>query len=892
MPDFDRTFRLLTGHARMFSWQRRLLHDWFLGGRLPDEIDLPTGLGKTSVMALWLMALAEQLGERRTDRLPLRYVHVVDDRALVDQASLEACRLARNLGLQPGLEWMRRALGIGREGLAVSTLHGGLAGSTRWLADPTSPSITVVTAENAISGLLFDADGTSSRMRSVRAALLGVDSLIVVDEIRLVPQFVRLVARLVKEGAQALWPSVKGIRPPRFLPMSATGCGRGTVFRLETGDLEDGIVARRLEAACHLRIERTGAGNGAGDVLALRLADAAWRMACGGREHASSPVRVAVFCDDGDLAGRVHDVLKRRRVSGACGDSRGVDIQFLADGLRVLERHTVVAERLCRAGFLPCRAGGTEVSTILVASATIAESMDIEVDRMVCDVVPLDRMILRFGRLARRKGEGRAVVVVDGMMLARRPAVQAKRLEGVIGVLERLGADASRAAFMRLRIRDPELFAQAVSPDPYPPWLKINLRGRPFLVPLDRIGTDEEDDCADDAARSEILWRANLPWRQGAPNPEKADVDGYLGAAPPHPLEGVKAPAPALASLLIRRAEALVCGPEAAAGPVREENNSMGAVLLSQDGRFKEAYTVPRLAEMSVAELEARIRGGTVLCSAGLGGLDAEGRLNPGCDGPVSTVDSGWPENWRRCLGFRIRQVAGEGLCRLERGWNRLFVMDLGRKNGNDSTFLVVDVQHEERGRDRKIRDRGGGRERLSLVAAEVARFAEILELSDGPARALELAGAWLDLGRAHDLWRRAFSASQEDGMPSTRRKGRDRAGFRDGWGSLFDMMEQIMPMDLDDELRDLVHHLISRHADAVPLASPEGMAGEEVAVGTGGRTRARLARLVNRYGQWGLAWLEMLLWVAECRAASEKSPPCWRNGCVDGGPDLWPGRT
>ncbi len=886
MPDFDRTFRLLTGHARMFAWQRRLLQDWFLDGRLPDEIDLPTGLGKTSVMALWLMALAGQLAEKRRERLPLRYVHVVDDRALVDQASLEACRLARNLVSQPGLEWMRRALGLGRKGLAVSTLHGGLAGNSRWLADPASPSITVMTAENAISGLLFDADGMSTRMRSVHGALLGVDSLIVVDEIRLVPQFVRLVARLVKEGAQALWPSVQGIRPPRLLPMSATGCGRGTVFRLETDDLEDRIIAQRMEAMRHLHIERTGAGDGTGDVLAMRLADAAWRMACGEREPACFPLRIAIFCDDGKLAGQVHDVLRRRRIAGS-GSSHGVDIQFLADDQRVLERHTVVAERLCRAGFLQGCASRTKVPTILVAPATIAESMDIEVDRMVCDVVSLDRMILRFGRLARRKGGGRAVVVVDGMMLARRTGIQTKRLERVVGVLERLGANASRAAFMRLRVRDPELVAQALSPDPYPLSRKNGLRGRPFIVPLDRLGTDEGNDCGEDASRSEILWRASLPWRRGSSEPEKADVDGYLDAAPPHPLEGVKATASALASLLIRRAEAVVCGPETIAGPMGEKENQMGIVLLSPDGRFREAYTVFRLAEMSVEELEARIGGGVILCSAGLGGLDADGRLNPDCAGPVSTVDSDWLENWRRCLGFRIRRVAGEGLCRLERGWNRLFVMDLGWKDGNDRTFLVVDVRHEERGHRRKTGDHGGERERLSLVAAEVAHIAGVLELSDGTARALELAGAWLDLGRAHELWKRAFSASQEDGTRSARRSGRGRAGLRDGWGGLFDMMEQIMPMDLDDELRDLVHHLISRHADAVPLVFPEDMADEGVTVGAGERERVRHARLVNRYGQWGLAWLEMLLWVAECRAASEKSPPCWRDGCLDGGPGL-----
>ena len=876
MPDFDRTFRLLTGHTRMLAWQRRLFRDWLRKGRLPDEIDLPAGLGKTSVMALWLMALAEQLGEGRENRLPLRYVHVVDDRALVDQASVEASRLARNLGLQPGLEWMRRALRIGREGLAVSTLLGGMAGSGRWLADPASPAIIVGTAEDVVSRFLFDGGGLSPRMRSVHAALLGVDSLMVVDEIRLVPRCVRLLARLVREGAQSLWPPASGFRRPRLLLMSATGGDSGDVFRLEASDFEDGIIARRLEAVRRLRVERTGAGDGGGDLLASRLADAAWRLACEGGK--SFCLRTVVFCDDADLARRVHDML-RERWRPDCG-SHEANVLLLTGERRRLEHHAV-AERLGRAGFLPGIAGGGGMPVILVTASTVAESMDLEADRMVCDLVSLDRMILRFGRLVRRAeaGSGRVVVVVDGMMLARSSGARAERLADVMRALERLGEDASQAAFLRLRAREPDLFAQGLSPDPYPPWPEVNRDDRVFRVSRDGPGPEDEDGH-DDAVRSEILWRAHLPWRHGVPEPDAADVAGYLVAAAPHPLEGLKANASRVAALLVSRAGALLRrsggNAEAVHGP-----EDAGAILLSRSGEFETAFTVGRLAEMSVAELEKRIGERTVLCAAGLGGLDAEGRLDPTGGGRVSAVDAGWPEGWQRCLGFRIRRVAGEGLCRLERGWNRLFVMDLGESVDGAGDFLVVDVRHPVAdGGKEHVRRRGEGG-RLPLVAAEVARLAEELRLPDVPARVLELAGAWLDLGRAHQLWRRTFSAMSEDGGDIGGRAGRRRIGFRDGWGSLFDMMEQIMPTDLDGEIRDLVHHLIGRHADAVPLTSAE----EVVDVDAGGG-QARLGRLERRYGQWGLAWLEALLWVAECRAASEESPPCWRDGCADGMPE------
>ena len=53
-PNFDTVFERLTG-CRPLRWQRRL-YGQFLDGDFPETIDLPTGMGKTSVMAIWLIA--------------------------------------------------------------------------------------------------------------------------------------------------------------------------------------------------------------------------------------------------------------------------------------------------------------------------------------------------------------------------------------------------------------------------------------------------------------------------------------------------------------------------------------------------------------------------------------------------------------------------------------------------------------------------------------------------------------------------------------------------------------------------------------------------------------------------------------------------------------------
>ena len=73
-----------------FNWQMRLLHR-FMDGDLPSAVDVPTGLGKTAVMALWLIARAADAD------VPRKLVYVVDRRAVVDQASRFAALLRENM---------------------------------------------------------------------------------------------------------------------------------------------------------------------------------------------------------------------------------------------------------------------------------------------------------------------------------------------------------------------------------------------------------------------------------------------------------------------------------------------------------------------------------------------------------------------------------------------------------------------------------------------------------------------------------------------------------------------------------------------------------------------------------------------------------------------------
>lgn len=193
-----------------FAWQRRLLFDHLLPGDLPDSLAVPTGLGKTAVMALWLMALG------RGAPLPRRLVYVVDRRTVVDQATAYAELLRRSLAEQPGLA---ERLGLPRD-LPVSTLRGQLADNGTWRSDPAAPSIVIGTVDMIGSRLLFEGYGVSRAMRPFHAGLLGCDAQVLLDEAHLSVPFARLVAQ-VGDGHRG------GVAPQvRLMSLSATGKGR------------------------------------------------------------------------------------------------------------------------------------------------------------------------------------------------------------------------------------------------------------------------------------------------------------------------------------------------------------------------------------------------------------------------------------------------------------------------------------------------------------------------------------------------------------------------------------------------------------------------------------------------------------------------------------------
>ena len=141
---FENEFKRLTGFSPL-PWQARLFAEYFSQGKLPSAVDIPTGLGKTAVIALWVVA-------RQMDiPLPRRLVYVVDRRAVVDQATEFVNSLVDKLTADGKI--------------SVSTLRGQHADNRSWLEDPSRLAIIVGTVDMIGSRLLFEGYGVSRKMR-------------------------------------------------------------------------------------------------------------------------------------------------------------------------------------------------------------------------------------------------------------------------------------------------------------------------------------------------------------------------------------------------------------------------------------------------------------------------------------------------------------------------------------------------------------------------------------------------------------------------------------------------------------------------------------------------------------------------------------------------------
>ena len=910
--EYTTTFSALTAENgtgnEPYRWQMRLLGR-FLAGDLPAAVDVPTGLGKTTVMALWLMALAAGAA------LPRRLVYVVDRRAVVDQATRFAERLRRNLP-----STLAGDLGLGDRPLPISTLRGGFADNRDWLEDPSRPAIVVGTVDMVGSRLLFAGYGVSRRMRPYHAGFLGTDTLVVLDEAHLCPPFETLLRDVAERrdgvfGATECASSAPDTPPPPFRLMSLSATGRtspapnatssvDSTFRLQKGDHDEAQVRERLTARKRLALVPIGDPKGLADELA---------------HHAASlgddpPARVLVYCDSRRVALEVRKRIEQTilhkaktrpdRAHGAC--------ELLVGERRAYERGAL-EQWLEHRGFLSGAPSSPLAPTFLVATSAGEVGVDLDADHLVCDLVAYERMVQRLGRVNRRGGATRKAHV-DVLIPRAGEEDEAAELEldARMAPLKQLpqGADgrhdASPQATVKLR-SDPTsaaLIERATTPAPLYPeltrplveaWAMTSLKehaGRPEVEPWLR-GWEEQEE-----PHTTVVWRRYLPRvRVGnvSTAPERL-VPSFFDTAPTHATERLEAVTSHVTSWMLARAQQVRMRPadHDQAVPI----DDIIALVLDRAGDLRttaslyELLSAARNRGRRLRSWERSLAGATLIVDSAICGL-AGGMLDEGSDEPVATADADqhWqelpeaPHSERPMVRFRVHPLAtspdGDGLQPAElNGWQhaRTFETELdgeGAPCGGLAVFTWPDDAADEHARSFKANPQTL-RDHTDQVAARVREIAARLGLPAAETDALLMAAELHDEGKAARRWQDAMNAP-EDGRPYAKTRGghwRLLEGYRHEFGSLLKAEQASLPADT----RDLILHLVAaHHGHGRPLIESAGCqeAPPSVLEATARDAALRYARLQRRYGLWGLAWREAILRAAD-RSASREGAGRW----------------
>lgn len=837
-----------------FLWQRRL-HALCLRGELPTALDLATGLGKTSTMAIWLHARLHGAN------LPRRLVYVVDRRAVVDQATEEAVRLkawAESLG----------------HALPVSTLRGQHVDNKAWLENPAGLAIIVGTVDLVGSQLLFQGYTTSPKMRPYHAGLLGNDTLFVLDEAHLAPAFQDLLERIVGPG-ESLRPDLSGAlatpSPPRLLALSATGRSGGAPFRLEAKEAAERAVAQRVHAEKWLSWEDAEVDP---KDVSRRLADHAWELV----GHGSRPLRCVVFANRRDAIVETYGHLQKRSKA----DAAGVELALLVGERRVHERAGVM-DTLKRLGFV---AGSpfVEKPAILLATSAGEVGVDLDADCAVMDLVAWERMAQRLGRVNRRGGTGRKAEVRVLIEALSDKADDEERQRRVMlrALLERLpstvaGFSASPAALGQLRDTFPGDVEAASTPAPLHPrleratlddWSMTSLPphpGRPRVTPWLRGWVRE-------TPQTTLVWRRHLPVR---------GFDEFFDAAPIHASERLEVEAQHAAAWLSKRLKVLHKRAEktrAEAERVSGEGGEPGKVTEAPRTALRSTWSggwgaFELAPDRKVADLADDLEGAMIVLPAELGGL-SEGMLDDAEDTAPPTADT---EGALEGIHWRVRfERRGSELS--EAGpWRRVERSVITADEEGDASWLVIERRKLEPTSEesRSIGRAQGLDEHQAWAETEASLLAKSLGLGDRAATVLTLAARLHDEGKAAERWQRAFGVTPEDRpLAKSGRGGVNQAllgGYRHEFGSLPKVEADPRFTALDAGERDLVLHLVaSHHGHARPTIPTVGCedAPPSKLTERAQQVALRYARLQQHWGPWGLAWWEALLRAADQRAS------------------------
>lgn len=963
MINFAKCFKELTDYPP-FAWQTKI-YERFLTDEIPASCDIPTGLGKTSVIAIWLLALASKLIENPPENnIPRRLVYVVDRRVIVDQATDEAerilCKLKefenaddedlrnifvtlQNASFLAERQKDDKQIGV----IALSTLRGEYADNREWCLDPSRPAIIVGTIDMIGSRLLFSAyGGVGESYKALQAGLLGQDSLLVIDEAHLSPAFMEMLRPL-----KNLVNRKKPIKQFKVMSLSATPLidEENEPFTLEKDAPEDLInpaSESRLNAEKHLEWQSFTVSE---EILRSKKSvellrdEQAREMANAAAQYKDSSASVLVFGATVNLVKKIKNELVQTH---AVEENQ---VKVMVGGMRGFERDDLVNDEVFRQ-FNPKREREKQnKSYFLIATSCAEVGVNLDADFAVCDVTSADSFIQRLGRV-NRFGNGSAKVTI----------VHPENLEN----LERV-SDEAKATFQELR-RHENLNASPLElrriefdektcfpPKPVSPpldkakiddWSMTSLKQKEFRRPL--VSYWLRGVTVDDSTETSLCWRADFNHIVEAAKFSEKDTEKERRKN--QSIEK-KLRRNLIASVKTVRVKSRECARETT-GRAKEaiisiaeksSNQRQRVVIISPANEYEVCFLQDLKDD---ADLYKRLIFSTVIFPCEVGGLDKDGIADGSaessfvedkveaigkkfvCEGEKKNVENESLEikpEWLRiimtksgdsvsieCLTQKENQFreqsypnfksAINAICKSE---NRKCVktIDLTSASNDDEEEIKQEIQmayliakkspdavlpnaadDDQNDDEDEASSIGYDKDKIpvELHNQHVSEFAkdiaEKLHLDRDLVKALELAGANHDKGKARECWQKAVGNFEFPEKTPLAKSNQNWFGhkynnyYRHEFGSLIEAEEN--EEIKNHSRRDLILHLIAAHHGYARPHFPERAFDRENPKGANfevaERAMLRFANLQIEYGWWQLAYLEAILKAADALAS------------------------
>ncbi len=859
---FAKRFEALTGNAP-FPWQERLFL-WFLSGKtLPADVSLPTGTGKTSIMAIWLLALAaKSSADSRQISIPRRLIWVVNRRVVVDQATDEAARMRERINdpaiveLDPIRSALMKLCGeTSGDVLGISTLRGQFEDNAEWRGNPSRPAVIVGTVDMVGSRLLFSGYGVGFKTKPLHAGFLGQDALLVHDEAHLEPAFQELLTAIREEQKRC---GEFG----RFHVMALSATSRAKkdanrandVFELDEDDKKSpSEIARRLGATKQVKPEPSKEKAALADEISNQALT-----------FEGSGCAVLIFVQSVEDVEKIMKKLPKDRKEQLTGTLRG------------LERDQLVTKDLFRR-FLP--GPKTASPTVYLVCTSAGEvGVNISADHLICDLSPFDSMVQRFGRVNRfGDRDDTQIHIFHPAEADFKDDELDRRRQKTLALLKKLDGDGSPKAIGELM--KAEDCQAAFTPPPtilpatdilFDAWalttIKGKLPGRPPVAPYLHGVSNEPPE-------TRVAWREEVGVITGdllKQNPPGDLLEDY----PLKPHEWLRDRSDRVHKRLSKLAERLP-----------EKSEPVPVWLLADDGSV-EVLTLEKLASGK----KERIENCTVLLPPAAGGLK-DGMLNGDSEsaGDEDVADR-WPGTDRPQPRIRVRDGDPQPVDKIKE-MRLILTIDTDPR---DEEELEEDEAAGRRywhwyelptGADNDGSERDTGavlwKVHTDDVVTNATRIVEHLPLSEDLPKAIILAARFHDLGKKRPLFQRIIGNPQC--VPLLAKSGKKtqpytaNKNFRHEFASLLDVQNDSDFLELSQDMREVVLHLVATHHGrgrphfTIEEAYDPAATDQQNSV-VAAQVPQRFARLQRKYGRWGLAYLESLLRAADYAASANPS--------------------